>query len=153
MFISVDPGLRVGVAAFHSDGRDHSKAVFTHDEFKLYLTSLYKLAKADPKIEVHFLYEDYKLRKDKALEQTGSDMPAPKSIGMLEQVAYMLGDQATIATCIPANLRTAFRWAGMPQLANKPKSWHPPDDLAAYAHGVMWLIQKDIRKHPIFGSD
>lgn len=152
MLISIDPGKNVGVATFDlATGEDHKKTVYTLNFFPTFLHGVYDFATKNDK-EIVFLYEDFNLRQDKALNQTGSDMPASQAIGMVKQVHTMLKDRSRLETCKPSELRTALKWAGYDDLANKPRTYHCPDDIAAYAHGVMWLIRQDIRKHPIFES-
>lgn len=151
MFISIDPGYRVGVATFRDDGSPVAKTSMVLPEFRLYLGGLYDYSRKHNE-RMRFLYEDFTLRQDMAIQQTGSDMPAPRAIGALEQIATMLGDMALIEKSQPRNLKTALKWAGYPELAKKPRSWHCPDELSAYSHGVMWLINLGIRKHPIFES-
>jgi hypothetical protein len=152
MFISIDPGIRVGVASFKEDGTDISRTTFQLDSsFKNYLKGLYQFSIKEGET-IRFIYEDFTLRKDKAIDQTGSNMPASRAIGMVEMVHWMLGEKSYIHSVSSANLRTALKWAGFPQLAAKPRTWHCPDDISAYSHGVMWLIQNNVRQHPIFKS-
>ncbi len=154
MFVSIDPGYRVGVATFREDGSDLANQIIPLDDFKGWLKGLYQYSeKFDEKIR--FLYEDFTLRQDKAMAQTGSDMPASRCIGMVEMMHWMLGEQATIAKSSPRNIITAMKWAGRSDIAAKMqrnRSYHPADNLVAYAHGVMWLIELKVRKHPIFES-
>jgi hypothetical protein len=155
VFVSIDPGRNVGVASFTDDGKDIHCATINLKDFKVYLKGLIEVSKnADEKI--HFLYEDFTLRKDKALDQTGSEMPAPKCIGMVELAQCVIGDaKSTIEKALPGNLITAFKWDGRPDIALKMernRKYHPDDKLAAHAHGTMWLINMKIKKHPIFES-
>lgn len=152
MLVSIDPGYRVGIATFNDDGTDIGRHSVPLPQFRNRLHTLYEYAKKYEE-PIHFLYEDYTLRQDKALAQTGSDMPAPRCIGAVEMIHEMLGKLSpTLDKSKPINLRTALKWAGFPELANKPRTWHCPDDIAAYSHGVMWLIQNNLRKHPLFES-
>lgn len=154
MFISIDPGQNVGVATFTEKGGDIAKQTVTLPQFRqLFLKSVLrerlKAPEGTPKLT--FIMEDYALRQDMAINQTGSDMPASRCIGAVEFAVDILGpERGEIKMVKPGNLRTALKWAGYPELANKPRTWHCPDDLSAYAHGVMWLIQNDYRKHPLF---
>lgn len=156
MFVSVDPGERVGVATFNDKGENIYRTTFSIKEFrKLYLKQILRerlgAPKTDPKLV--FIVEDFSLRRDKSFEQTGSDMPASRCIGAVELAVDILGhDRGEIVFQSPGNLKTALKWAGFPDLANKPRSWHCPDDLSAYAHGVFYLIQNNYRKHPIFND-
>lgn len=147
MFIAIDPGKNTGVATFDKDGKDLQKYVFSEDSFRLFMVGLLHV-----KGSVTFILEDFRLIQGKALEQTGSDMPAPRIIGAMQMVDTIIGKDSKIEYVRPGNLRTALKWAGYPELANKPYGWHCPDDLSAYAHGVMYLIQKGLKKHPIFDA-
>jgi hypothetical protein len=151
MLVSIDPGLRVGIATFTDSGEDIDRRVVHLDDFKNKLKGLYQYSKQYDE-PIRLLYEDFALRQDKAIMQTGSDMPASRCIGMVEMLHWMLGEKGYIFKAQPSNLRTALKWAGFPELANKPRTWHCPDELAAYSHGVMWLIEQKVRKHPIFES-
>lgn len=151
MYISVDPGKTVGVATFREDGTDIARTSLNIDAFRAYLKATYHAVK-DIDEGLTFIIEDFKLRQDKALAQTGSEMPASRAIGSVEMLASLLGEKSTIYWQDPKNLRGALKWAGYPDLARKPRTWHCPDDLAAYAHGVHRLIDLGIRKHPIFES-
>lgn len=144
-YISVDPGKTTGVAAFDSNGKELNRAAYSIKYFKMFLQGV--VAGNTP---VTFIVEDFNLRADKALEQTGSEMPAPRIIGMVEFAVSMLGEESKMVMCQSTNLKTALKWAGFPELANKPRNWHCPDELSAYAHGVMYLIQQNIREHPIW---
>jgi hypothetical protein len=149
MFISVDPGDNVGVATFKADGTDINKTIMRLDKFRNFLS----LSVVVPDVKkMIFIVEDYRLCQNMAIAQTGSDMPASRCIGAIEMVCEILGDRSQIYWQNPSNLRGALKWAGYPKLANKPRSWHCPDDLSAYAHGVHRLIDLGIRKHPIFGE-
>lgn len=154
MFISIDPGQNVGVATFTDSGEDLGKTIMPLERFRSFflkgsIRGRLKEPEGTPKLT--FIMEDYALRQDMAINQTGSDMPASRCIGAVEFAVDILGpERGEIKMVKPGNLRTALKWAGYPELANKPRTWHCPDDLSAYAHGVMWLIQNDYRKHPLF---
>lgn len=153
MFISIDPGYNVGAATFDFRGDDINKAIIDLPTFrKVYLKSVCRQFLKQPLGEkLIFIMEDYTLRQDMAINQTGSDMPASRCIGAVEMVADILGpERCEIHLQKSGNLKTALKWAGYPELANKPRTWHCPDDLSAYSHGVFWLIKNGYRKHPIF---
>jgi hypothetical protein len=151
VYISIDPGKNVGVATFRENGEDINKRIMDlNTQFRDYLTKLYALH-ANSEEPIRFIMEDFKLRKDKALEQTGSDMPAPRCIGAVEMMCTLFGeDRASIHYIPPGNIKTSLKWAGYSALANKPRGYHPPDDIVAYSHGVFALINLKLRKHPIF---
>jgi hypothetical protein len=151
MFIAVDPGLNVGVATFNADGSDLNRTIMRLDKFRSFL-KLTLAARGEMSV-INFIMEDFKLRHDKATDQTGSDMPASRCIGTVEMVSDILGDKSKIYLQKPGDLKGALKWAGFAHLANKPRSYHVPDDIAAYAHGVHRLIDLGLRKHPIFDSE
>lgn len=149
MFISVDPGKNVGVATFREDGSDIKRTTMDLDKFRSFLNMVLSGLPKDEKLR--FIMEDYNLLQNMAIAQTGSDMPASRCIGSVEMVVTLLGERSMIFFQKPGDLRGALKWAGFPELANKPRSWHCPDDISAYAHGVHRLINLGLRKHPIFG--
>lgn len=150
MYMAVDPGQNVGVATFHEDGSDINRTIMDLDRFRTFLKMILASLPQDEKLR--FIMEDYRLRQDKAIVQTGSDMPASRCIGTIEMMVCLLGERSMLFWQKPSELRGSLKWAGFPELARKPKSWHCPDDIAAYAHGVKRLIDLGVRKHPIFGE-
>lgn len=151
MFMSIDPGENVGFATFSPTGEDMMRSVVKLKEFRrFYLQITYDRVRTGDLDFITFIMEDFTLRKDKAVDQTGSNMPAPRCIGAVEQIDAMLGTKSKIVLVKAGNLRGSLKWAGFPDLANKPRTWHCPDDIAAYAHGVKYLIDQNLRKHPIF---
>lgn len=150
MFISIDPGKNVGAAAFNDDGTDINNRVMGEKDFRVFLRQLINAAGAKPDMYITFVMEDYHLRHDKAMEQTGSNMPASRIIGAVEMADEILQNQSTIILQQPGILKTALKWAGYSNLANKPRTFHVPDNISAHAHGVYYLINKGLRKHPIF---
>lgn len=154
MYLSVDPGMNVGIATFRSDGTDVDKKVLRLPAFLTFLHNLHSGLAERPNLKLVIVYEDFTLRYDKALNQTGSDMPASRAIGALEFLQVLLGDdKCTLEKVSPRVLNAALKWSGYANLANKGRSFHPPDDVVAYAHGVKYLIDKGVRKHPIFESE
>lgn len=147
MFISVDPGQNVGVATFREDGTDINRKIYPLPEFRSFLQVVHQTVTVEP---ISFIMEDYTLRHDKAIDQTGSNMPASRCIGAVEMMVTLLGNRSKIYLQKSGDLRGALKWAGYASLANKPRTWHCPDDIAAYAHGVHRLINLGLRKHPIF---
>lgn len=147
MFISVDPGKNVGVATFNSDGTDRIKKSMSIEAFREFLSMVYSIPDLN---NLTFIMEDFKLRHDKAIDQTGSDMPASRCIGAVEQIVTMMGDRATIELQRPGILSGALKWAGYAHLANKGHRYHVPDEISAYAHGCYYLINAGLKTHPIF---
>ena len=155
MFIAIDPGANVGVATFNEKGEDIKRTVMREEPFRDLMANMYSMLYAEvqkhpeSKIGLTFIMEDFKLRQDKAIDQTGSDMPAPRIIGAVQMIDRLLGDRSEIILHQPMVLSTALKWAGFPKYANN-RRLHPPDDIAAYSHGVFHLINAGLRKHPIF---
>lgn len=153
MFMSIDPGENVGFATFSATGGDLMRSVVKLQEFRrFYLQMTYDSVRKGDLDFITFIMEDFTLRQDLAIAQTGSNMPAPRCIGAVEQIDTMLGAKSKIVLVKAGNLRGSLKWAGFPEYANKPRTWHCPDDIAAYAHGVKYLIDQNLRKHPIFDA-
>lgn len=151
MFVAIDPGKRVGVATFKADGSDISKKIFQLDDehagFRHFMGTIFESFKSSDS-HVTFIVESFNLRLDKALEQTGADMPAARAIGVVEMVNTLLASKSTLVMVPPRELYTALKWAGHNKWARAGA--HPPDDIAAYSHGVKYLIDHGLRKHPLF---
>jgi hypothetical protein len=145
MYVAIDPGKRCGVATFNSDGSDRQKVTLEEKSFRLYLGALLSNKEGTPQnppVEA-FIIEGFWLRKDKALEQVGSDMPAARIYGAVQFVSQMLN--VPLYTQPSSILPSACKWAQVPY---NPKK-HTPDQNSAYAHGVYWLINNKIRRHPV----
>jgi hypothetical protein len=152
MFIAVDPGQNVGVASFGSDGSDGNRFVNDLSDFRIFLRNIYDVVKhSTENAKVHWIVEDFSLRQDRALEQTGSDMPASKCIGMVDLIDHMLENRSQLTMVPPSHLSTGLKLAGFKQYARR--GIHAPDHIAAYAHGVKFLIDQGLRRHPIFDAD
>lgn len=143
MYVAIDPGINVGMAMFSDTGEDVRKLTLKLPQFRETLALLMVSDKT-----YHFIVEDFKLRKDKALDQVGADMPAARAIGAIEMMVAILGPRATITMVQPSMLTSALKAAGFTKYANN-RRLHPPDDIAAYAHGVQYLIDIGLRRHPV----
>lgn len=145
MFIAIDPGENVGVATFSDAGLDIKRHIFRLPDFREKVLALLAVTSNDQ--HYTFIMEDFNLRLDKALDQTGSNMPAARAIGAVEMINDILGSRSTIVMRHPRLLYSALKAAGYAKYANK--RIHPPDDIAAYAHGVDYLIEIGLRRHPV----
>lgn len=152
MYIAIDPGENVGVATFNDLGQDISQTEWRLNKFYSFLANTYVASRSQKTMHFHFIVEDFKLRQDMAIAQTGSNMPAAKCIGAIEQICELLGSRGTITLQPPSVLSTGLKWSNRPDMANRPRSWHCPDYIAAHAHGVFYLIENKIRKHPYFAQ-
>jgi hypothetical protein len=155
LFIAIDPGANTGVATFTNEGKDLKRTVMREAEFLKFLKLLYSTVYAqavdnpESKVGLTFIIEDFNLRKDKAIDQVGSNMPSSQIIGAVKMIDNLLDERSEIIMQRPDVLSTALKWAGFPRYANN-RHLHPPDDIAAYSHGVFHLINAGLRKHPIF---
>lgn len=147
MFIAIDPGENVGMATFSDAGLDIKRKIFRLPQFR---ETLALLTAASNDQHYTFIMENFNLRLDKALDQTGSNMPAARAIGAVEMIDDILGSKSTIVMRDPRLLYSALKAAGYARYANK--RIHPPDDIAAYAHGVDYLIEIGLRRHPVLDA-
>lgn len=143
MYVAIDPGESVGMAMFTDTGEDIRKLTLRLPQFREALAMLMVTDKT-----YHFIVEDFRLRKDKALDQIGSNIPAARAIGAIEMMVAILGERASITMVQPSVLTSALKAAGFARYANN-RRLHPPDDVAAYAHGVQYLIDNKLRRHPV----
>ena len=145
MYVAIDPGKRVGVATFALDGSDRSKALLPEEDFRLYLINHIRMQNNYP--ITAFIVEGFWLRQKEALDQVGSDMPASRTYGAVELAAQMMNVPLHVQ---PSSiLPQACKWARVPY---NPRKKHTPDQLSAYAHGVYWLINNKIRRHPVLDA-
>jgi hypothetical protein len=147
LIISIDPGKNIGVATFTNSGKDISKTVMSEGSFFRFLELIVEKVRGEKNT---FIVEKFSLRQDLALEQTGSTMPASEIIGAVKFIDYFLKDKVELVWSSPGNIKSALKVSGMHKYLRHS---HPPDDIVAYAHGVQYLINKEIRKHPIFEMD
>lgn len=104
--ISFDPGKTTGFVIFDAidfKAREYDLVavgvIEWHD--RRYIETLLKNTQPD-----HIIIEDFKLRRDKALEQSGSDMPAPRVIERIFVYCEQLGFEDRIAPLQMPGLRT-----------------------------------------------
>lgn len=150
MYLAVDPGKHVGIATFNGSGEDLSRTIMPEQRARKFFITLAQNVQDKPDRKLTIIVEDFRLSKEKAIEQAGSDMPACRLIGALELIDDLLDSQSKLYFQSPSLLKpTALKWAGMNQYLNYA---HVPDDVSAYSHGKFWLIKNDVVKHPIFSS-
>lgn len=147
MYVAIDPGKNIGLATFSSEGEDRGKLVVNEEALFGFLKNVIVAVEEKESRFVTFILEDYKLRKDRALDQVGSDIPAARIIGAVQMVHSILGEQSKIVLQEPRILHTALKWSRQNKWVGRKS--HVPDDVSAYAHGVYYLIQQKIRPHPI----
>ena len=134
--MSFDPGTATGWATFDEEGQVISKGICRgHEELMEFLMSI-----PDNELPKVVIYEDYTLFQSKAMQQSGSDMPASQAIGIIKMFgkrcrAEMIKQAANI-------LGIAQKLAGV----SLPKNHDHSHDISAYVHGVYYLIKNNIRE-------
>ena len=137
-YLAYDPGYTTGFVKFTNDGEAADWEQFTLEEAPDHFERMRVLHEEDPILAV--IYEKYILWKRKALQQSGSNLPASQVVGMIKQLASFagvepVGQDSNI-------LGTAQKIVGMKMPSNHAQShW-----VSAYLHGGMWLINQGIRK-------
>ena len=141
-YLALDPGLNTGWATWDKDGEVLAMGT-TRDYDDLHK----KLAGLPVSIRVVIL-EDFKLFRNKAIQQTGSRMPAPKAIGQIETFARLwnakIVKQPSNIKPIAENMtgkRTKNYETG--RLLMPKEQTHMWD---AFNHGEYYLIKNNIKK-------
>jgi hypothetical protein len=141
-YLALDPGLKTGWAYWDKNGTLLAMGTTRdYDDLHKHLASL------PDSIRVVIL-EDFKLFRNKAIQQTGSRMPAPKAIGQIETFARLWKAQIVKQ---PSNIKpTAEDWTGKRtkdyatgRLLMPKEQTHVWD---AYNHGEYYLIKNNIKK-------
>jgi hypothetical protein len=136
-FISFDPGKATGWATFDEEGNLTDKGIYRSlDDLKDGLQAV-MLMGDQPKV---FIIEDFRLFSHKAVQQSGSDMPASQAIGSIELAAAVC--RAEIVKQGSDILPIGERFAGV----KLPKNHDESHDIAAYVHGFYYLVKKGIKQ-------
>ena len=81
------------------------------------------------------VYENFKLLKHRALQQSGSDLPAAQAIGMIKSYASI--HEITTVDQSPQILGSASKMSQMKMPSDHSQShW-----VSAYLHGYWWLVK------------
>lgn len=133
--LGIDPGGMNGLAWFSSSS-GYQLTGFTQvslNDFPLWLD-------AHEPIPDVVVYEDYRLFKGKALQQSGSDMPASQAIGMIKAYCSVRGIKVIKQ---PSNiLPQAALMSQLPMPADHSKShW-----ISAYNHAFYWMVSQGYRE-------
>lgn len=126
MIISFDPGETTGVAIGDSKGELISMKQYSWNEFPHYLNTIQKAEL--------FLVEEFRIRPDKAMSFSFSDMKTIQAIGMIRLRAYQLGTPTTYQR--PLDKSMGYRWAG----TSAPKAHSISHQVDAYAHLVFHWV-------------
>lgn len=135
-YLAFDPGLSTGWARFADDGELERKGTCVGIE------ELLTFLEAEPK-PTAIICEEFKLFKQRAIQQSGSDMIAPQVIGMIKVFQKRWGCPMIMQ---PANIKPiAQLWSGLvPVGAHKNSHW-----IDAVNHGWYYLQKNGILKSRI----
>lgn len=140
MIIAIDPGKDNGYAIFGEDGEMVDMGQFTIEELQTWL-----LAYEEPVSTI--VVEDYRLFKKRAIQQSGSDMPASRVIGIVEMYAKMKG--AKLVKQRADILPVAQKISGI----KLPKDHSISHQFSALNHGIYWLVNEGRRKSALARGD
>ena len=134
MILAVDPGDTSGFALFANDGSYVNKWQSDFDNSLEFLSPLTNLKT--------IVVEDYRLRKGKQAQQTGSRFQADQMIGALKYHAKLHGMAFELASVQAKTLGAMFS-------GQKPPSNHKESHkVDAYNIGIYWLVDNKIIEPP-----
>lgn len=136
VLLAVDPGRTNGVSIFR-DGKVVSIDQVHLDNLPAFLSDFKENYDFD---NIVIVYENFKLFKGRAIQQSGSSMEASQAIGQLKMLAaqnnWKIYDQ-------PPNIKAiAQKWSG----SVPPKNHSQSHQIDAYNHGVYWLVKNNMRR-------
>ena len=133
MILVVDPGDTTGYAVFEEDGELVTKGQADFDKFLDFL-----IASTFTRIVV----EDYRLRKGKQAQQTGSRFQAVQVIGALKYYCYIRGAEFTLVDVQAKTLGAMYS-------GEKPPSNHKlSHQVDASNIGIYWFVKENIIEPP-----
>ena len=132
MIMSIDPGDTTGFARWYGDGTLIDKQKMPYEDFLGYLAHVNGISA--------IVYEDFRLRRGKAVAQSGSKFPAVQVIGAVKLYSLMHH--------VPnfAQSPQIMKIAALQSDTVIPLASHIDDDVAAYLHGWYWFAAKGILK-------
>lgn len=138
-YISFDPGVATGWAAWDADGRllGFGTCFGETDLFKFLYENRGK----------HYIFENFKLFSQNSYGGThmGDDFPASQMIGAIKQTAFLQGAPYTEQ---PPNIK---KIAYMQAQVQKPGTKTQEHQWDAVIHGYYYLVKHEIRKvGPLF---
>lgn len=128
---SFDPGFPCGYCLWDEHGNLLEQSQFSEQEM------LEEMVGMDGQVR-HIVYEDFRLLRHKALQQSGSRMEASQAIGILKMQAFYIAAQTHVQR--PENLHVASMWSGVKMPSNHKVS----HEVSAYLHGYYWLVVQGI---------
>lgn len=121
------------MAEFNDAGNNTGMAILRgYQELYEYLDNLSGIQR--------IVIEDFRLRSDKAIEQSGSTMPAVLAIGAIQYAAHRLNTPTELVPA--ANHARAKNIGGLKVPPNHNFSHH----IVAHNHGIWWLTKHGIRQ-------
>lgn len=133
LILGVDPGGTNGLAWFKEDYQLDGFAHVKLDDLPAWLGA------HEPKPTI-IVMENYTLWKNKAMVQSGSNMPASQGIGMVKTYAQMIG--AKVVMQPHTILQTAVKMSQMPMPKDHAKShW-----ISAYNHAFWYMVKEGYRQ-------
>lgn len=126
--VVVDPGDTSGVAIFSEDGRFVERWQAKFEQLCDDLSSLRSIQR--------IIVEDYRLRKGKQSQQTGSRFPAVQVIGVLKYIARQQGADFILESVQAKQLGSMY--SGVKPPSNHSKS----HEIDAYNIGIYWLVKE-----------
>lgn len=131
--ISVDPGDPAGIYFWEGSGEGIYGDQFSLDRLAQYVSEAGYWWNLE-----HIVYEDFRLRKGKALQQSGSRFETSQSIGMLKVLAKTMKAELHRQNTDP--LTVASMWSGVKMPSNHKES----HVISAFLHGYYWLVGQGI---------
>lgn len=126
MIYSIDPGETTGVAIGDDQGKLVGMSQHPWDRLPDYINSI-----LDADL---FIVEEFKIRPDKAMSFSFSDMKTIQVIGMFKLRAHQIG--ATTRYQRPLDKIMGYRWSG----TTAPKAHSLSHQVDAYAHMVFYWV-------------
>lgn len=133
--LAIDPGGMNGLAWF-SSADNYQLTGFDQvslNDFPLWLD-------AHEPIPDVVVFENYRLWKHKAMQQSGSTMPASQAIGMIKAYCTVRGIRMVEQS--PQDLAVAQKMSQFPMPKDHSKShW-----VSAYNHAFFWMVKQGYRQ-------
>lgn len=128
-YVAIDPGKHTGVALFNASGEFFGRYVLEKEELFALLSHSWQGAET-------IILENFRLFPTKNLNMIMNTFDAVAIKGAVELACYRRGWELVLQE--PSVRHTAEKWLGW-----NYKS-HTPDDKAAHAHGVKYLVSNHI---------
>lgn len=128
---SFDPGFPIGYCLWDKHGNLLEQTQWDEEQFLLEMIAMDGIVR-------HIVYEDFRLLRHKALQQSGSRMEAAQAIGALKMQATYIGADTHVQR--PEALHVASMWTGV----KMPSDHKVSHEVSAYLHGYYWLVRAGV---------